>query len=494
MNKSIQNNQYSVKYFGKLFLPLFFISVLSVSCGSSGGDGGISSGTSAPTDVSKGVITKTDANNVSVNGVDFNTRNTSVTIDDQAGSQDDLEVGMVVSINGRIDDNGNTGEAEHIEFEEEIQGPIDSIDAVNNRLVVLGRTVIIDGATRIVDENGSPLTFSDLLENDMLEVSGLIFTDDTIQATYIKKKFDLFFDDLSEVELKGTIKMLDVVAKIFFISNQAIDYNGSVQFEDMLESDLGEGLFVEVEGTRDSSGTLKARKIEKEDDRLHNNENTKVEIEAIVTAFTSSTSFSLSGQAVTTNANTRFEGGASDDIALNVRLEVEGRINASGVLVAKEIKFHGKRIKMESDVESIDTTNNTVTLFGQAVLINGATKMEDDSSVRKNDFLFSDIAPGDRLEIKAYLSDGVIIATKVEREDPKSEVKLQGPVGMVSDPDLKILSVTVLTNGSTTFEGRSENNITASDFFSQISTGVSVKVEGRLFSGDIVAEKIEIED
>ncbi len=493
MKHSIHVNQLSLKYYGKLFVPLFFVLVLSVSCGSSG-EGGISSGTSAPTGVSKGVITKMDASSMSVNGVDFSTENAVVTIDDQPGSQSDLEVGMLVNVNGRIDDNGNTGEAEHIEFEEEIQGPIDGIDAVNNSLLVLGRTVILDSATKIVDENGSPLIFSDLMVNDILEVSGLTFTNDAIQATYIKKKFDLFVDDLSEVELKGTIRMLDVVAKTFSISNQAVDYNGSVRFEDMFESDLSEGLFVEVEGTRDSSGILNARKIEAEDNRLHNNENTKVEIEAIVTAFTSSTSFSISGQAVTTNTNTRFEGGAPDDIALNVRLEVEGRINASGVLVATKIKFHGNRIKMEADVENIDAANNTITLFGQVVLINGATEMKDDSSSHEGNFLFSDISPGDRLEIKAYLSDGVIIATHLEREEPSFEVKLQGPVEMVSDPDLKILSVTVITHSSTIFQGRSENNITASDFFSQISTGVSVKVKGSLSSGDIIAEEIEIED
>ncbi len=493
MRNSIHHNPLFLKHFGKLFVLLFFVSLLSVSCGSSG-DGRVSGGNSAPKGISKGVITKTDSSSVSVNGVDFNTERASITIDDQPGSPDDLEVGMVVSVNGRIDDNGTTGAADTIEFEEEIQGPIDSFDTLNNSLVVLGRTVTIDNTTKIIDENGILLAFSDLMQNDMLEVSGLTFTDGSIQATYIKRKSGLFVESLSEVELKGKIKMLDKIAKTFFISNQAVDYKGSVFFEDMLESDLAEGLFVEVEGTRDSGGILNATKIEREDETLDIHENEEVEIEAVVTDFGSAASFSLGGQAVITNANTRFEGGASDDIALNVRLEVEGRINSGGVLLAEKVKFKGNRIKMETDVEGIDPTNNTVTLFGQAVRINGATEMEDDSSIQKSHFSFSDIALGDRLKIKAYLADGLITATRVEREDPESEVKLQGPVEMVSDPELTILSVTVITGGNTRFEDISENIITAGDFFDQIGSNVSVKVKGSLSSGDIFAEEIEIED
>ena len=84
-----------------------------------------------------GVIT--GFGSVIVNGVKFETDATDVdTDDDDQGNEDDLEVGMVVTISGTVDEDGTTGDASEISYDEEIQGPIDSVDLADESFVILG--------------------------------------------------------------------------------------------------------------------------------------------------------------------------------------------------------------------------------------------------------------------------------------------------------------------------------------------------------------------
>ena len=65
----------------------------------------------------------------------------------------------------------------------------------------------------------------------------------------------------------------------------------------------------------------------------------EVEIEGYVTRFRSIEDFHVAGQPVTTNAQTRFENGNAGDLAVGVRVEVEGFLNAESLLVAREVEF-----------------------------------------------------------------------------------------------------------------------------------------------------------
>ena len=82
-----------------------------------------------------------------VNGVRYETNSSTFTINDTAGTQDDLKVGHIVSVSGTIDSNGTTGSATQVTFDDSVKGPVESIDLVSNRLVVLGQTVIISPDT-----------------------------------------------------------------------------------------------------------------------------------------------------------------------------------------------------------------------------------------------------------------------------------------------------------------------------------------------------------
>ncbi|VAX31099.1 hypothetical protein MNBD_NITROSPIRAE01-1038 [hydrothermal vent metagenome] len=479
-----------MKRFMKILLPIALIALLSTSCGSSGGGGSIlgpgggdgrASGGIGGTGISKGTVT--GFGSVIVNGVTFNTDTTTFTIDDNPGTQADLALGMLVEVD--VAEDGTTAGA--VIFEPEVEGPIAARDDQNNTLTVLGRTIIVDGNTRIEDSDDTIVNFSTLQINDSLEISGLVFMDGRILATHIRYRNDIIFGSDTIVELKGTIQALN--DSTFFIGTQEINHNDVVS-----PPTLSNGLFVEVKGTLDGS-ILKAVQIDKED-LFDPEDDLEVEIEGLVTDFVQGnfTNFSVSGQAVLTNSATIFENGSLFDLALNVRLEVEGTV-VGGILVAEKIQFRGDRIKIKAEVNSgsIDSGTQTFTVLGIPVRINGATEMEDDTD-EEGSFGFSDILDNDYLEIRGYLTGSganrVVIATEVEREDAETEVLLQAPVDSLANPDLTLLGVMVRT-GSASFN---DGKISSAAFFNQVKVGDLVKVTGGLSGAEILAKEVELEE
>jgi len=489
------NNERSLimKHTFKSILPLIWVAFLSVSCGSSG-DGTTASGGIGGTGISQGTIE--GFGSIIRGGVKFNTDGATFIIDDnQSGTtQAQLRVGQVVTIKGTINDDGTTGTATEVEFDNKVEGPIDNKDPLVNTLTVLGRTVIVDDSTKIEDSAGGTVIFANLEDDDMLEVSGLMFDDGKVQATFIQKRDDVSFTpDVTELELRGTV--LGLSGTSFSIGTQQVNFNSeSTVFEKMTEADLANGLMVEVKGTRGAAGTaMTATRIQKEDAVPGLNENEVAEIEGLVTTFVSSTTFSINGQAVDASSAV-FEDGARDDVAANVRLEVEGRMNASGVLVARKVKFHENQIRIEADVTAKSTAGlNTVTLLGNAVVLNGAARLEDKDS---GTIAFSEISVGDRLEIRGYLSKNVVTATRVERDNDKKNdpIRLQAPIEALANPKITLLGLSVSTSGDVVFKDVNDAPIPSTTFFSQAKIGALVKTKGTFSDGVIAAEEVEFED
>jgi hypothetical protein len=119
---------------------------------------------------------------VVVNGVRYDTAGATFTINGTSGSQDDLRVGHVITIEGTIDDNGVDGAADEVNFDDNVKGPIESIDVALSRIVVLGQTVLISPETSF-DDSISTASIAGLVEGDIVEVSGLVDANGRITAT-----------------------------------------------------------------------------------------------------------------------------------------------------------------------------------------------------------------------------------------------------------------------------------------------------------------------
>ena len=304
------------------------------SCGTASGPtagGGIGG-----TGISQGAIT--GFGSVFVNGVEFSTTGgTIITQNGNPSTESDLRVGMVVVVHGTFDANGTTGTADRIDFNDDLEGPIQSIDSGAQTILVLGQTVKVDAGTRYQsDVTGVPVAgLNDLEKENVIEVSGLLQADGTILATFIELKATSCSAG-SEFEVKGTVSNLNTGNKTFNLGGATVNYSNAA----LPPGGLSNGILVEVKIETCPTGVvLVASDVEGISSEISGTEGTQLDLEGFVTRFDSPADFDVNGQPVSTDASTVYEGGTSNNLGLNVRLEVEGQLNANGVLIANRISF-----------------------------------------------------------------------------------------------------------------------------------------------------------
>ena len=101
-------------------LAILLCSALLVSCGDSITSAGIGG-----TGITSGEVT--GFGSVFVNGVEFFTNNTQFEVDgNTSAAETDLKVGMVVQIQGKVDNNGQTGTADSVSYDDDIEGPVEA--------------------------------------------------------------------------------------------------------------------------------------------------------------------------------------------------------------------------------------------------------------------------------------------------------------------------------------------------------------------------------
>ncbi|NOX69811.1 MAG: hypothetical protein GXP15_11535 [Gammaproteobacteria bacterium] len=458
---------------------------LVAACGGGGTqvagiDGG---GAPAPVAVAVAKGTITGFGSIIVNDVRYDISSATITVEGSPANETDLAVGQVVVVKGSLGSDGTTGIADSVDFDDILEGPISAIDTLAGTLTVLGQLVRVDADTSF-DTAIIPASLGGLVISDIVEISGFFLADGSIGATRVERKLAG-----SAFEVQGTVS--NVNATTLQISNLVVDYSAATidNFPGGMPED---GQQVEAQGTMfGASGELLATRIEFKGGALAE-DGDHVEIEGFITRFGSATDFDVEGITVATDGNTQFENGASMDLALNRKVEVEGEIDTAGVLVASkvELKLSGF-VRIESLVEDVQA--NQITLLGIAVNVDASTRIEDKSDADLRPFSLADIVVGDFVVLRGVENANGVTATRLEREDFDDEVALRGFVDSVNDPDFTILGVTVQTAGGTTFQDENDNSITPAAFFGQ-AQGSLVEAVGVLSSGTIIATEVDIEN
>jgi Domain of unknown function (DUF5666) len=342
---------------------LFSMSVLTVlaACGGTGSDSGMGG-----TGTSVGPITgkSTAKSSVSVNGVEFSTAGTSIRNEGNPSDESGLHVGMIVAVHGSFDESGMTGDAREIDFHDNLEGPIQTIDPGAQTLVVMCQTVQTNAGTHYRSDIDTIKVagLNDLQTGYVIEVSGFTKDDGTILATYIELKSTSYVQG-QMLEVKGVIQGLDPSAQTFmFVSGPnslAVDYS-QVAPENLPTGGLGNGMYVEVKSTSEPVGcVLTASRVERRKSHYSDDMGSRLELEGYITRFASATDFDVNGQPVSTTDSTQYEHGTAADLALDVRLEVEGMPDTDGVLIAREISFKNEDGHGSTDDGSEDGHSST---------------------------------------------------------------------------------------------------------------------------------------
>ncbi|MGB7903585.1 MAG: DUF5666 domain-containing protein [Steroidobacteraceae bacterium] len=462
------------------------VAILVAACGGGGGSGGITAGIDRG-----GIVTATGSitgfGSVHVNGVRYATTGAVITLDDNPGTESDLRVGQVVRIEGRIEQDGINGTATRVIFDDEVEGPVQSIDLANSRLVVLGRTVQV-GTQTSFDDRIAPRSLEGLAVGDRVEVSGPVATTGVVAATRIERK-----TAQSSVEVKGTVASLDTNARRFALGQLTVSY-ASAQLNGFASGQPANGDYVEAFGTVDGNGVLVATRVDKESGGSAGNADEQADYEGLVTSFVSATDFAVAGQRVTTTASTAYEGGTASNLALDVPVEVEGRFNTSGIIVATKVQFRrGSDTEFSGRVDSVNAAGNSLVVFGTTIRVNSLTRFEDHSGADLQQFSLANIAVGDFVEVDAYNDGSGLLATRIERDDAQGEVQLEGIAQNVAAPNFTVGGVAVTTDGNTEFRDTNGVTINAAAFF-QAAPGRQVKARGSLVGNVVLATRAELED
>jgi hypothetical protein len=185
---------------------------------------------------------------VHVNGLVLDTSRTQVRIDGSAASEADLRLGQMVRAVAQVD--GSTVSALSIDYEENVVGPVASVDAGASAFTVLGQRVQVT-ATTLFD--GAQLAgIRDLVVGERVAVSGITLSGNTILATYVARVAP---DE--PFEITTVVTAVEPAALTFELGGLTIDYSRAAVVE-LPGGQPSANTVVEVTGSVLDNGVLVA--------------------------------------------------------------------------------------------------------------------------------------------------------------------------------------------------------------------------------------------
>jgi hypothetical protein len=362
---------------------------------------GVSSGGTGS--LSVGVVTGFGSIILNGNGVHIDDTSASVIDEDGADKKGLLRLGMQVTVESSTAASGAVT-AKSVVISGDLQGPVERVDVVRKRLVVLGQTVIIVGGT--VFDASLPRGLASVATNELLEVHGLLNAErNELTATFIEKKASVPY-----YKIRGLLEALDGGNKTLSMDNLEISFAVAEQRGTLVPGTL---VRVRVPALAQAPALWQATLISGTSGFGADRE--KFEIEGRISQFVSATSFSVDGLPV--DASTAVFANGTAALASGVRVEVLGRLTA-GRLIATQVKIEEE---LELDQREFELTgriselviNGSVGSFelrGQSVEYNSATQFRNGAAAQ--------LVNGALLEVRGMAVDGGqgtrIAATLVE--------------------------------------------------------------------------------
>jgi len=471
----------------KQILLATLIATVAVACG---GGSGMSQSSGMTPLIATGTIT--GFGSIYVNGIHFQTASATIRKNGMTVDQSQLAVGEVARIKGSKDDADDTGVADEVDVDEAVIGAIDKIDTTGGTVTVLAQIVKINAGTSF-SKDIQPADITGLTTGDFIHVSGMTDSSGDIVATRIEKG-----SASSPLQVVGTVAGLNAGSHTFMINALTVDYS-SANLTGFASGAPSNGDVVEAQGTTYDMTTQKltATHVQREmTDQEEAGDDRDMEREGLITRFASATDFDVGGKPVTTTSSTEYRNGTAADLALNVKVEVEGMLNSSNVLVATVVSFERNGdIELQGPAANVNATAGTLTILGVQVTVSSTTRSEDDSSSAMAMFNLSNVTAGDTVRVRGFESpagSGKVVATRLERLPASTTVIVKGPFMAGTSPDFTVLGITIDGSAATIDDGHG-GMMPLATFLTQ-AVGHEVRVEGTLSGTTVMASRISIDD
>lgn len=267
-----------------------------------------------------------------VNGVVYDTSVAGVTINGETGVLDDLLIGYVVTVNGTLDAAWETGSADLISFNASVVGPIESVDPIGRRLLIMGQSVRINTDTRFAPPLG-PNSLSSLMAGTVVQISGLPDANGEIVVTHMKLS-----TEQQDFQVIGAVSEINFGELMFNINGLTVDYNSAIVLN-LPGGTPSNAMEVLVRGTLSPNGVFQISELTTNVQPSGFATDSRIEIAGYITRYNSDTDFFINGLRVTTELQTIFYYSMHSDLTLGARVQINGRWSGSDKLVAEEIWF-----------------------------------------------------------------------------------------------------------------------------------------------------------
>ena len=264
------------------------------------------------------------------------------------GTKAELVAGSQVSLLASVTENKSLNVNEirlELATEISIEAVVEAITEIS--FTLLGQEFYVDQYSQYEDDSELALrnfTFTDIAIGDLLDVDAFD-NDGKLVSHSIEREKVAENPEEEEAEVTGKVDNIELpnfsVKGIVIATNQQTEFENAegqkinqaeffvlVTLDDVVEAEMN---FV------DGQWLAKAVELEGVDPG-----NKKVALLGVIEDFATAALFTVNGVEVITTQATEYYGRKISDLALGYKLEVEGRVNESGQIVAKEIKFISK--------------------------------------------------------------------------------------------------------------------------------------------------------
>jgi hypothetical protein len=271
------------------FVTLFAMVVCLFGLFACGGGGVGEGGTGGVKTQNTGRVTGASDKTIEVNGVQYDKQQAKV-VDgfNQPVSADRVTLGSWVDVESVLGDGNAQLQAQLIRVRPAMRGKVTQVDAMNQRLSVLGSQGQLDSDVIWDGVDGA----SQLREGDWVEVHGtLAQTNGSIDVTRLEK----LNAPSSDYELRGVVTRVNATDHTMTVGGQKIDYN---QASVAVRVALQEGLVVRVSSSQPPADGQRWVVDRVVDDQWLVGDAAQVYVEGVVTQFQAGPVFVLEGLGV----------------------------------------------------------------------------------------------------------------------------------------------------------------------------------------------------
>jgi len=450
----------------RLFLFLLFLTV--AACGGGGGDiassGGEGGGIGGSGLTSLGEIT--GFGSIFVNGIEFDTDTAEIIVNGLAVGEDALGVGMVVTVEGTVSADGNTGVAQRVVFDGVIRGPVTAVQVTDAATEIEFRVLDLPVLANLGDTVFVGTIIDDISDNDYVEVSGFVGADGQLQATRVERISD-FVPNESEITRTGVVG--DLNGTSFTFGDLVVDF-AAADLSALPDGSVSGGQRVQVTGTLDGVVITAATITAAGDLRTGLEPGQRLVLEGVVSSYDGVSTFNLGN--VPVDAGEAELELSVDALANGLLVEVTGHWDGQALQAAAITSRQGE-VLIAAPLQSLNLDRQTITfgLFNTRLTVNvSSITLITDSTGQSDRLRLTALAVGDYLTVEAIRRGGALHALQVTRGNGRATALRADVESFTPQSDIVLQGASISTSQASLLDAAGEP-LTATAFYSELGIG-----------------------